>query len=78
MKTETIKKSTLEDSDEELPESITAAPEDLHDPKKIILQRQFYEAVVRAAAVAFANDNSLPKLSDKLDFAMKNHFLPLA
>jgi hypothetical protein len=67
-----------EDSDEENPEALGAEPEDLHSPMKIILQRQFFEAVVRAVAVAFANDISLPKLNDKLDYAMKNFFVHYA
>lgn len=57
---------------------LNVEPEDIHSPKKIILQRQFYEAIVWAAAVAYENDISLPKLSDKLDFVMKNHLLPFA
>lgn len=35
-----------DDSDEEMPETLTAEPEDLHSPAKIVLQRQFFEAVV--------------------------------
>ena len=67
-----------DESDEEHPEGLMAEPEDLHSPAKIILQRQFFEAVVRAVAVAFANDVALPKLNDKLDYAMKTYMLPFA
>ena len=66
------------DSDDENPELLNVEPEDLHSPKKVILQRQFFEAIVRAAAVAYENDQSLPKLSDKLEFVVKNHLLPFA
>ena len=64
------------ESDDENP--INVEPEDLHSSKKIILQRQFYEAIVRAAAVAYENEQSLPKLSDKLEHVIKNHLLPYA
>lgn len=67
-----------DDSDEEHPEGLDIEPEDLHSPAKIILQRQFFEAVVRAVAVAFANDISIPKLNEKLDYAMKNFLVPFA
>ncbi len=43
------------ESEEEMADLIQGEPEDLHNPKKIILQRQFFEAVVRAASVGFAN-----------------------
>lgn len=67
-----------EESDEEHPEGLAIEPEDLHSPVKIILQRQFFEAVVRAVAVAFANDISILKLNEKLDYAMKNFLVPFA
>lgn len=76
----TVKADQMEmldhESDDENP--LNVEPEDLHSPKKIILQRQFYEAIVRAAAVAYENDQSLLKLSDKLEYVIKNHLLPFA
>jgi len=44
------------ESEEELENLMECEPDDLHDPKKIILQRQYFEAIVRATAVAYAND----------------------
>ena len=53
-------------------------PEDIHDPARIILQRQFFEAIVRAAYVKYANNAELPTLADKLDFLFKNKLVPNA
>ena len=53
--------------------------EDNHDPFKIVLQRQFFEAIARAAAVKFASGcDDLPTLSAKLDHLFKNNLIPLA
>ena len=53
--------------------------EDNHDPCKIVLQRQFFEAVARAAAVKYASGfDNLPTLSAKLDHLFKNNLIPLA
>jgi len=38
---------------------------------RVVLQRQFFEAIVRAAAVKLANRSDLPTLSDKLDTLFK-------
>jgi hypothetical protein len=45
------------------------------------LQRQFFEAVARAAAVKYASGtagDSLPTLAHKLEHLFKNNFVPLA
>lgn len=41
--------------------------EDIHLASKVILQRQFFEAIVRSASVKFSNRGDLPTLSEKLD-----------
>lgn len=53
-------------------------PEDIHNASKVILQRQFFEALVRAAAVKYANNSDLPSLSDKVEYLFKNKLAPLA
>jgi len=58
-----------------------AEVEDVHDALKIVLQRQFFEAVVRAAAVKFESGSGgeeLHSLSLKLDHLFKNNFANLA
>ena len=55
--------------------------EDTHDALKIVLQRQFFEAVARAASVKYASGTdgeTLPTLAHKLDHLFKNNFMPLA
>ena len=42
-----------DESDDEIHELLQHEAEDVHDQHKIILQRQFFEAVVRAASVTF-------------------------
>ena len=56
-------------------------PEDTHDDLKIVLQRQFFEAVARAAFVKYASgsdDPSLVTLSNKLDRVFSQNLRPLA
>lgn len=43
-----------------------------------MLQRQFFEAIVRAASVKYANSNELSTLSEKLEILFKKNLLPLA
>lgn len=43
-----------------------------------MLQRQFFEAIVRAASVKFANKAELPTLADKLEHLFKNKLIPNA
>ena len=42
----------------------------------MILQRQFFEAIVRAVSLSFANEPNMTCLSEKMDYAFTNHFLP--
>jgi hypothetical protein len=53
-------------------------PEDVHGPSRIVLQRQFFEAVVRAAYVKYANKADLPTLADKLEYLFKQKLTPNA
>ena len=52
--------------------------EDVHGPTKVVLQRQFFEAIVRAAFVKYRNCGDLPSLSDKLDHMFKTKLVPNA
>jgi len=52
--------------------------EDVHGPTKVVLQRQFFEAIVRAAYVKYHNCSDLPTLADKLDHMFKNKLVPNA
>lgn len=45
--------------------------EDIHSANKVVLQRQFFEAIVRAAYIKYQNNVDLPTLADKLDFLFK-------
>lgn len=56
-------------------------PEDTHDAMKIVLQRQFFEAITRAASVKFASGigcEDLPNLALKLNHLFENNMKPLA
>ena len=66
-----------EEEDEGNPNSDIPA-EDVHNASKVILQRQFFEALVRAAAVKYANNSELPTLSQKLEHLFKNQLVPFA
>lgn len=59
-------------------ERLGIEPDDIHSATKVVLQRQFFEAIVRAASARFANDNTLPSLSDQLDYLFKTKLMPLA
>ena len=52
--------------------------EDIHSPSKVILQRQFFEAIVRACYVKYANDAELPTLAAKLVHMFKTKMNPLS
>ena len=55
--------------------------QDIHDPLKIVLQRQFFDAVVRAAAVKFMSGQGTQELGNlalKLGHVFKNNLIPLA
>jgi hypothetical protein len=60
-------------------EYIPQGIEDIHDPFKIVLQRQFFEAIVRATASKFSScGQGLTDLSSQLEFTFKNNLVPLA
>lgn len=55
--------------------------EDAHNRHKLVLQRQFFEAIVRGAANKFACGDdglNLNNMAEKLDYLFKNNFHPLA
>jgi hypothetical protein len=66
------------DSEEDIEEFMELDAENLHDSSKVVLQRQFFEVLVRAAHVAYANRVEFPTLAEKLEDMMKNHLSPLA
>jgi hypothetical protein len=66
------------DSEEDIEEFAELDADNLHDGTKAILQRQFFEVIVRACHVAYANTPSLKNLAEKLDDMMKNHCAPFA
>lgn len=66
------------DSEEDIEEFAELDADNLHDSTKAILQRQFFEAIVRACHVSYANTPSLKNLAEKLDDMMKNHCAPFA
>ena len=78
------KKDISDDEDEETDQTEVNDPdaEDTHDALKIVLQRQFFEVVVRAAAVKYAcggdGAENLPTLSKKLDHLFQNNYKPMA
>ena len=59
-------------------ERLGIEPEDVHGPNKIVLQRQFFEAIVRAAFIKYQNNSELPTLAEKLEHMFKNKLLPNA
>ena len=73
--------SDEEEEDEEVKEgeATDKYAEDTHDALKIVLQRQFFEAVARAASVRYASgSDTLPTLSHKLQYLFENNFSPFA
>ena len=52
-------------------------PDDIHSSTKVVLQRQFFEAVVRAASVKYANSSELTTLAQKLDHLFNVHLSPM-
>ena len=45
---------------------------------RVVLQRQFFEAIVRSASVKFSNRSDLPTLSEKLESLFKTKLNPNA
>jgi hypothetical protein len=66
------------DSEEEIEEFMELDAENLHDSTKVILQRQFFDVIVRACHVAYANTTNFNTLSEKLEHMMKHHCSPFA
>ena len=62
---------------EELHRRLGIEPDDIHAATKIILQQQFFEAIVRAASVKYANSSELTTLSQKLDHLFNKHLCPM-
>ena len=52
--------------------------DDIHLASRIILQRQFFEAIARSAAVKYANRADLPTLAEKMDHLFKTKLAPNA
>lgn len=65
-------------SDKAMLEKMGIEAEDVHGPGKVVLQRQFFEAIVRAAYIKYQNNAELPTLADKLDHMFKSKLLPNA
>lgn len=66
-----------EEEDGAVNEQEEAQVEDIHDPLKIVLQRQFFEALVRATAVKFVSGTgafNLNTLEEKLEHVFKTNF----
>ena len=62
---------------EELHKRLGIEPDDIHAAAKVILQRQFFEAIVRAASVKYANSSEFTSLAQKLDYLFNKHLSPM-
>lgn len=67
-----------EENTEELHKKLGIEPDDIHFNQKVVLQRQFFEAIVRAAYVKYSNSQDLTTLSQKLDYMFKHNLAPMA
>ena len=67
-----------EDEPEKVDENSVIAPEDNHHPHKLVLRRQFFEAITRAASVKYAAGSTLPHLAAKLGELFTGKLVPLA
>ena len=70
--------SQSQEDDSSMVEKLGIEAEDVHGPTKIVLQRQFFEAIVRAAFIKYQNDAELPTLAEKVDHMFKHKLLPNA
>ena len=52
--------------------------EDVHTPNRPILERQFFEAIPRAASIYYENDHRCKSLSEKLDLFFNEKLIPNA
>lgn len=66
-----------EEEAEDISQMFNVDVEDIHNAQKIILQRQFFESIVRAAAIKFNNRPDLPTLADKVEAMFKTKLMPL-
>ena len=66
-----------EENLEELHKRLGIEPDDIHSSTKVVLQRQFFEAIVRAASVKYANSSELSTLAQKLDHLFNKHLSPM-
>lgn len=66
-----------EENLEELHKRLGIEPDDIHFSQKVILQRQFFEAVVRAASVKYSNSCELHTLAQKLETLFNTHLVPM-
>lgn len=53
-------------------------PENVHGSTRIVLQRQFFEAIVRAAYVKYLNSSEFTTLAEKLENMFKTKLIPNA
>jgi hypothetical protein len=67
-----------EDEPEESKETAQIPTDDNHQANKLVLRRQFFEAVARAASVKYAAGSSLPHLAAKLEELFTANLVPLA
>ena len=66
-----------DENTEELHKRLGIEPDDIHQSVKVVLQRQFFEAVVRAASVKYSNSSELNNLAQKLDYLFDKHLCPM-
>ena len=64
-----------EENLEELHKRLGIEPDDIHSFSKVVLQRQFFEAIVRAASVKYSNSSIT--LAQKLDNLFNLHLSPM-
>ena len=62
---------------EELHKRLGIEPDDIHSSQKVILQRQFFEAVVRIASVKYSNSSEMGNLAQKLEKLFNAHLSPM-
>lgn len=67
-----------EEENEAIGKIFDLPPEDIHESSKVVLQRQFYESIVRAASVKYANTSEYATLADKLKVLFKQKLVPNA
>lgn len=66
-----------EEEAEDLSQMFNVDVEDIHNATKVILQRQFFESIVRASAIKFGNRAELKTLAEKVETMFKTKLVPL-